>query len=140
MVKKKHCLKNNVVVSPQHRVYYLSETYEGSIHDITIVKEEGWQFPEGIVLYQDTGFQGHAPDNVVVMQPLKKPKGKELTEEQKSKNKQISSVRVKVEHTIGEIKIFRIVKDTIRNWKYGFKDLIMEICCGLQNFKIAFVT
>ena len=133
-------MKNGLVTSLQHQVYYLSETYQGSVHDITIVKEEEWQFPEGIVLYQDTGFQGHAPDNVVVMQPLKKTKGKELTEEQKNKNKQISSFRVKVEHTIGKIKIFRIVKDTIRNWKYGFKDLIMELCCGLQNFKIAFVT
>lgn len=86
---------------------------------------------------QDTGFQGHAPDGIVVMQPLKKPKGKELTDKQKIKNKGISSIRVRVEHTIGKIKIFRIVKDTIRNWKYGFKDFIMEICCGLHNFKIA---
>lgn len=140
MVKKKHCVKNNLITSPQHEVLYLSETYEGSVHDITIVKEEYWQFPENIMVYQDTGFQGHAPNNVLVMQPLKKPKGKELTKEQKNNNKQISSIRVIVEHTIGKIKIFRIVKDTIRNWKYGFKDLIMEICCGLNNFKVSLRT
>lgn len=140
MVKKKHCVKNNLITSPQHEVLYLSETYEGSVHDITIVKEEDWQFPENIMVYQDTGFQGHAPNNVLVMQPLKKPKGKELTKEQKNNNKQISSIRVIVEHTIGKIKIFRIVKDTIRNWKYGFKDLIMEICCGLNNFKVSLRT
>ena len=137
MVKKKHCVKNNLITSPHHEVLYLSETYEGSVHDITIVKEEDWQFPKNIMVNQDTGFQGHTPYNVLVMQTLKKPKGKELTKEQKNNNKQISSVRVKVEHTIGKIKIFRIVKDTIRNWKYGFKDLIMEICCGLNNFKIS---
>lgn len=137
MVKKKHCVKNDLITSPKHEVLYLSETYEGSEHDINIVKEEDWQFPEKIVIYQDTGFQGHAPKNVIVRQPIKKPKGKELTEMQKKNNKQISSIRVSVEHTIGKVKIFRIVKDTIRNWKYGFKDLIMEICCGLNNFKVA---
>lgn len=73
-----------MITSPQHEVLYLSETYEGSVHDITIVKEENWQFPENIIVYQDTGFQGHAPHNVLVMQPLKKPKGKELTKEKKT--------------------------------------------------------
>ena len=39
------------------------------------------------------------------------------------------------EHTIGKVKIFRIVKDAIRNWKQGFKDLVMEICCRLNNLE-----
>jgi hypothetical protein len=118
----------------------LSETYAGSTHDIEIVKEEQWEFPVGVLIFQDTGFQGHNPKNAVVLQPEKKPKNKELSLMQKTSNKQISSIRVKVEHAIGLVKIYRIVKDTIRNWKYNFKDLIMEICCGLSNFKISLKT
>jgi hypothetical protein len=111
--------------------------YEGSVHDFTIVKEENWKFPQGISVYQDTGFQGHCPENVTIKQPTKKPKGKELTPEQKEYNTEVSKVRVKVEHTIGRVKIFRIVKETLRNWKQEFKDLVMQICCGLANFKNA---
>lgn len=37
-------------------------------------------------------------------QPTKKPKGKELTVEQKEQNKQISKERTRVEHSIGGVK------------------------------------
>jgi hypothetical protein len=43
--------------------------------------------------------------------PTKKPKGKELTEEQKLENKKISSFRILVEHAIGGVKRCRIVKE-----------------------------
>lgn len=62
-------------------VRYLSATYEGSIHDKTIADEEDFQFKDTIVLLQDLGFQGYAPKNVEVVQPIKKAKGKELTSE-----------------------------------------------------------
>jgi hypothetical protein len=41
------------------------------------------KLPTGITRWQDTGFQGHTPGNVTVKMPLKKPKGKELTDEQR---------------------------------------------------------
>ena len=30
----------------------------------------------------------------------------------------------------------RIVKDRIRLWKQGVRDLVMEICCALYNFRV----
>jgi hypothetical protein len=30
------------------------------------------------------------------------------------------------------------VKDKLRNWKAGFRDLVMETCCGLHNFRLNF--
>ncbi len=63
--------------------------------------------PLGITLWQDTGFQGHHPEGVNVIMPTKKPKGNELSEELKETNRSISSVRVKVEHAIGGVKICR---------------------------------
>jgi hypothetical protein len=72
-----------------------------------------------------------------VIQPLKKPKGKELTKEQKQENKAKSSVRVVVEHAIGRVKICRIVKDKIRLWKPRIKDKVMQLCCGLHNFRLS---
>jgi hypothetical protein len=129
-------VKNNLIASHDKKILYLSETYAGSVHDKSIVNDEKWEFPDGTIVYQDSGFQGFNPSNVITKQPMKKPKGKDLTEEQKAENKKISAIRIRIEHIIGSVKIFRIVKDTIRNWSYGFKDRIMEMCCALHNFKL----
>jgi len=67
-----------------------------------------------IDLLQDSGFQGFKPKNTNIIQPLKKPKGKELTDEQKQQNKDKSKIRVVVEHSIRGVKIWRIAKDVCR--------------------------
>ena len=90
------------------------------------------------VLYQDTGFQGFTCPGVKIMQPTKKPKGRDLTPEEKAKNREISSIRIRVEHVIAGIKRYRIVKDKLRNYKKGFADLVMQTCCGLHNFRLNF--
>jgi hypothetical protein len=63
----------------------LSQTYEGKRHDKKIVDEETPTYPVDIGVYKDTGFQGYEPEGVQTFQPQKKPTGKELTPEQKSK-------------------------------------------------------
>jgi len=70
-------------------------------------------------------------------QPKKKPRGKELTPDAKESTRLISRIRVKVEHSIGGIKVFRIVQDTFRNINEGFVDLVMETACGLFNLRLA---
>ena len=126
------------MVNEEGRVVFLSHTYEGSKHDKTIVDEEGWEFPPGITLHQDLGFKGHRPQGVNVQMPHKKPRTRDLTEGQKQQNKQKASMRVKVEHCIGRVKIYRVLKDRIRMYKQGIKDLVMELGCGLNNFKLAY--
>lgn len=133
-------MKNNVLVSEVGQVVFLSQTYEGSKHDKTIVDEEGWQFPAGITLHQDLGFKGHTPKGVSVQMPHRKPRTRELTEEQKMENKRRASIRVKVEQAIGRVKIYRVLKDRIRLFKPGTKDLVMELGCALNNFKLAYKT
>ena len=95
-------------------------------------------FPEGfeIELLQDTGYQGYNPKNITIIMPTKKPKGKELTQEQKDKNKEISSKRVLIEHAIGGVKILRIVKDEIRIYKETTRNLVMKTACAIHNLKI----
>ena len=95
-------------------------------------------FPEGfeIELLQNTGYQGYNPKNITIIMPTKKPKGKELTQEQKDKNKEISSKRVLIEHAIGGVKILRIVKDEIRIYKETTRNLVMKTACAIHNLKI----
>jgi hypothetical protein len=129
-----------VLVSEAGRVVLLSHTYEGSTHDKNIVDQEGWLFPAAITLHQDLGFKGHSPEGVNVQMPDRKPRTKDLTEEQKRQNKQKASLSVKVEHCIGRVKIYRVLKDRIRMYKKGIKDLVMELGCGIINFKLAYKT
>jgi len=117
-------------------VIYLSQTYEGKRHDKKIVDGEAPVIPKGISLYKDTGFQGYEPEGVNTFQPLKKPKGKELTPEQKEENRLISKIRVLIEHVISGVKRCRIVKDIFRNTAYLYDDLVMEVACGLHNFRV----
>jgi len=133
--KKRHTIKNVLVTGPGREVLYLSRTCEGKTHDKRIADEEDYRFPEGTTLYQDKGFQGYAPPGASVRQPKKKPKGQELTDEEKAENSAINAARVKVEHAIGGVKIFRIARDIFRNHKQGFDDMVMEVACGLHNLR-----
>jgi hypothetical protein len=44
--------------------------------------------------------------------------------------------RLRIEHVHGSVKRCRIVKDRIRLWKQGIRDLVMELCCALHNFRV----
>jgi hypothetical protein len=134
--KHAHTVKNNVIVAHKsRRVKYLSQTYEGKKHDKKICDEEQPTYPEGSTLYKDTGFQGYEPAGVKTVQPKKKPRGKKLSAKDKKRNRRISRVRIVVEHVIAGVKRCRVVKDTLRNTKDEFDDLVMEIACGLHNFR-----
>lgn len=135
--KKRHTLKNNVVSEKRTRkVKVLSETCEGKKHDKKLADEQDLHFPKGSKVWKDTGFQGYEPEDVITYQPKKKPKGKELTPEEKELNRLISSERIGVEHSIGGVKVFAIVREIYRNMTTGFEDLIMETACGLHNFRL----
>ena len=122
---------------PKGTVLYLSDTYEGSIHDKKICDEEPFVFEKEIELLQDLGFVGHSPKNAIVQMPVKRSKYKVLTEEEKKENRLKSSKRVAIEHAISGIKRCRIVKDIFRYRRYGYDDLVMEVACGLHNFRVA---
>ena len=118
------------------KVIFLTDTVEGKKHDKKLADETDYSLPEGSKLAQDTGFQGFNLENVAILQPKKKPKGGELSDLEKDINQWHSSLRIRVEHAIGGVKRYRIVKDKIRNCKPGFRDAVMETCCGLHNFRL----
>ena len=134
--KKTHTVKNIIIVGNYDRdIKYLSDSVEGSKHDKKIIDESEVVLPEGSNLYQDTGFQGYNPEGVNIFQPTKKPKGKELTDEEKDENRLISRIRIVVEHVISGIKRLHIVKSVFRNTKENYDDLVMWLACGLHNFR-----
>lgn len=129
-------MKNNVIGGLlDYQVKYLSDTRAGTVHDKRLCDEDGTRCPPGCDVYRDLGYQGLVMEGVSVHQPIKKPKGGELTTAQKEHNRAVSSVRVTIEHIISGIKRCRILKDVYRNHKKDFDDLVIEIGCGLHNFR-----
>jgi hypothetical protein len=116
----------------------LSATYEGKANDKSLADLEGYRLPSGSCLYQDMGFQGFVLAGVTIVQPKKTPRGGELTPPERATNRQISSIRIRIEHAIGGVKRYRVVKDKIRLLKDGIRDTIMETCCGLHNFRLQY--
>jgi hypothetical protein len=85
---------------------------------------------------QDVGFQAFTLDDVEIIQPIKKPRGKALTRAQKEGNRKISRRRVRIEHVNSSIKRCRMLKETVRLWKAGVRDMVMEIGCALHNLRV----
>jgi len=125
-----------IVVDANGRIWFLSATYAGRVHDKRIADEAQYQLPEGSVLAQDSGFQGFTLPGVTILQPKKKPKGGTLSDQEKADNQWISHIRVLVEHSIGGVKVYRIVHDVIRHWCPHIRDQVMAICCGLYNLRL----
>ena len=119
-------------------VCFLSDTYEGKVHEKSLADLAGYTLPSGSCLYQDMGFQGFVLAGVTIVPPKKKPRGGELTPPEKATNRRISSISIRIEHAIGGVKRYRMVKDKIRLLKDGIRDTIMETCCGLHNFRLQY--
>ncbi|MDR1180679.1 MAG: transposase family protein, partial [Bacteroidales bacterium] len=71
-----------------------------------------------------------------IFQPAKKPRGGELTAEEKEYSRKVSSFRVRVEHAIGSVKHMRIVKDECRLRADNFVRRIFRTCAAIHNFRI----
>jgi hypothetical protein len=105
----------------------------GSKADITLYRECELETDPRIRKKGDLGYEGAPKDDSNFKVPAKKPKGGELTKNQKRNNKRFRRQRVKVEHTIRKCRMWRIVKETYRN-KLRHIEQVWLIVCGLVNF------
>jgi DDE superfamily endonuclease len=87
-------------------------------------------------LWQDLGCLSFTLPEVVILMPTKQPRGGELTLEQQLANQTLHQRRLRIEHVNSSVKRCRIVKDRIRLWKEGIRDLVLELCCALHNVRV----
>jgi hypothetical protein len=136
--KKDHTNKNLVLSNACREILVLSKTKPGRNHDYALFKELNPQIPSYVVNWVDLGFQGIEKDfpSLEVIIPNKKPRGGELTADQKADNTMVARMRIVSEHAIGGIKRLKVVTDVFRNRKKNFADLFMLLACGLWNFHL----
>jgi hypothetical protein len=129
-------VKNVLLINAALTILFLSATYAGSTHDKRIANATPYPLPAGSRLLQDLGFMAFTLNRVETIMPTRKPRGRALTRTQKAANRRIARRRVRIEHVNSSVKRCRIVHDTSRLRKAGVRDLVMEVCCGLHNFRI----
>jgi len=129
-------VKNVVLVDKQLTIQFLSPTHPGTVHDKRIADTTPYPLPNGSHLLQDLGFLAFTLEGVTIEMPTKKPRGGELTALEKAANQALARRRVSIEHVNSSIKRCRILKDVCRLLRTGVRDLVMEICCALHNFRL----
>lgn len=150
--KKAFTLKTQLVTDNNHHILAISISVPGAMHDKKLCDNVKTleKLPDGCNADADKGYQGLAdqvelitvsnPETGVVQQtprlivrtPFKKPKGKELTEQQEEFNSQLSAIRVRVEHCIGWIKNWAIIATRFR-CSHLIYPSVMQTICGLVN-------
>ena len=129
-------MKNVLLVNAPLRILFLNATHGGHVHDKRIADATPYPLPPGSQLLQDLGFLAFTLPQVDILMPTKKPRGAELPLEQQLTNQALHQRRLRIEHVNSSVKRCRIVKDRLRLWKEGIRDLVMELCCALHNFRV----
>lgn len=128
---------NNVrLVDAARTILLLSDTHAGSVHDTRSADGVPSPLPAGSRLLQELGLLACTLPEVKVSMPTQKPRGRTRTRAQKAANRRIARRRVRIEHVHSRVKRCRIVHETLRLCKTGIRDLVMEVCGALHNFRV----
>ena len=130
--KKMHTFKNQIICLPKgDDIVDVVSGEPGPKADITIWRENAEKFDEKQKFSGDKAYVSESQ----IRTPKKKPKNGELTEEEKEKNKEISSQRIFVEHLIRIIKIFKVMGERFRLKKEEYESVFNTVC-GLVRLRI----
>ena len=134
--KKRHTRKHITGSTRTKRVILLSEARAGKIHDKRQLDEADLvsNIPDRVRIEGDLGFQGLQKEFINIHLPHKKPRGRDLSDQQKQENKEFSSQRVVCEHAHAGIKRYNAVSSIYRNRVPDFDDRLMLTAAGLWNF------
>jgi hypothetical protein len=129
-------VKNVLLINAALTMLFLRATSAGSTHDKRMAEATPYPLPAGSRWLQELGFLAFALDRVEISMPTRKPRGRQLSRVQKAANRRIARRRVRIEHVNSRVKRCRIVHDTCRLRKAGVRDLLMEVCWALHNFRV----
>jgi hypothetical protein len=144
--KRRHTVKTQLTVNSNGLIVHKTNHARGRRHDLDLYREHHPPLPKEVEQDFDRGYDGvrkYFPDLKCAI-PFKRrgrgrghrgEKAEDLTPEQKEFNRQLSSERVVVEHTISRMKKFRIMADEFRNRLKGY-DAMTDIVSGLVNLRI----
>lgn len=134
--KRLNTMKTEIIIRDDGQILSVSKSHRGRIHDFKIRKQEK-MLPKENIKYADSGYQGWQKLQSNVLIPYKRYRKKSLTNDQKEHNRKLASFRMRVEHKIREIKVFKIMSHTYRNFQKKY-NMRFNIIAGLVNLKHEF--
>jgi len=152
--KKQFTLKTQFVTDGEHHILTITVSVPGAVNDKKLSDEVKTvdRLPNDCEASADKGYQGldkqvtlvtvrneesgeeEQVPRLTLQTPFKKPKGGDLTEEQKAFNKALGSIRVRVEHCIGWVKNWAILATRFR-CAHSIYTLVMQVVCGFVNIQ-----
>ena len=132
--KKRHTVKAQVIVRKSNMKILCVAENMGKTHDFKLYKDSvGHRMLSTIKAQADSGYQGITTYHLNSETPKKKPRGGQLTAEEKAENKRISRERIYIEHINAKIKVFKIMKYSYRNRRKRHF-LRLNLICAIINF------
>jgi len=104
--KKRPTVKNLLITTVKGIILWVSDTYTGKTHDITLARDADDVLPQQNQILADLGFQGLQKTQPNIRLPHKKPQRQDLTPEQIQQNRKHAAKRFIVENTIAHVKAF----------------------------------
>ncbi|CAF4193621.1 unnamed protein product, partial [Rotaria sordida] len=107
-----YAIKVQIACDFRHRIVHVSECCHGSTHDITVLRESGLleHVEESVQIIGDKGYIGEE----YIVTPRKKPRGRELTQDDKDFNRDINSARAAIENINQRLKTYAIIGGVYR--------------------------
>jgi DDE superfamily endonuclease/Helix-turn-helix of DDE superfamily endonuclease len=136
--KKRHTVKNQLMVNNRGYIIHKANHKKGKRHDYDIYKNNHPVTPKQVVNVLDLGYLGvetDFPEQLSALPDKKKRNQQELSAEEKEYNKIHSKKRIVIEHTICRLKKYRIMNDVFRNRLRKYNK-ISNIVSGLINYRI----
>ena len=139
--KKTHTVKTQVAVNTRGQIEAISESVPGSTHDLTLLVGSGVLegLGEGEGVMTDKGYVGldkHYPDVPLVI-PYKKPRGAELSQEQRAFNREVSRHRIVVEHTMAQLNRFTVLRQVFRGKRRERHSQVTRVVAKVVNRRLA---
>ena len=132
--KTRHTIKAQLIVCVKTLQILLVVCGKGHTHDFTLLKHCQLRILKNLKKYADSGYQGLVKLYPNSFTPIKKPRNRELTQEEKRYNRELAKLRIAIEHVNRRCKIFRIVKETYRG-KHKHYQKTWTVIAGLVNLR-----
>ena len=127
--KKMHTLKSQLITDHNGEIIQINAGFDGPHSDIEIYRNT--RLKKEWLEKRKLGDKAYIGEDVET--PQKKPKGGELTEEEKAKNRELSAKRIRVEHAVRKVKTFKILRQDYRLGVWLFPK-IAETVVGLIQY------
>ena len=130
-----------MAVDTRGRIEAVSGSVPGSTHDLTLLVGSGvlGRLGEGEGGMMDKGYLGvekHRPGVPLVL-PFRRPRGGELSAEQRAHNREVARQRVVAEHAMAQLNRFTALRQVFRGKRKERHSGVARVVAKLVNRRLA---